>query len=388
MASPQRPDQSRRSRGPRRPDSVDRRIARSRKGWDPKQRRLILGFGLIVLLLVAGVIIGGWYTQFYSPPRVKAAVVNDTLFTQGDLVKRVRMIQAAQGYESTNIDVSTILRVLYNPEIDASAGPFNLGMVQMEMLRQFAPQYNVTVAPEEVTETIRLTFKPTAEPGQQVSDDQLGREFQERYRTFLNRFRITDADYRRIVEEQIYFVRMMDAIGSEAPTETDHVEVSWLEIPVRPDPSLGDPAKWQDINGIRDRLQKEDFADVAVEFAAAFQHADDNGYVGWVPRGAFPLLDPHLFGSNSQEPLPLNQVSEPIFAGQNYYFIKVTAGPEHRSVETKWRDRLRRVALETWLSNKFDEGSSAGWLEVKYDSEIYAWAAKQLNQTARQLRGQ
>jgi hypothetical protein len=349
---------------------------------------LIIGFGIIVLLLVAGVIIGGWYTQFYSPPRVKAAVVNDTLFTQGDLVKRVRMIQAAQGYESANIDVSTILRVLYNPEIDASAGPFNLGMVQMELLRQFAPQYNVTVEPQEVTDALKVIFEPELEPGQETTPDQLQREYEERYRTFLNRYRINDSDYRRIVEEQIYFVKMMEAIGAEAPTETDHLEVSWIEIPVRPDPSLGDPTKWQDINGIKSRLQKEDFAAVAGEFAAAFKHADDKGYVGWVPRGAFPLLDPHLFGSSTQQPLTINQVSEPIFAGQNYYFVKVLAGPEKRNVEANWKERLKRVALESWLANKFDEGTSSGWLEVKYDSEIYAWAAKQLNQTARQLRGQ
>jgi len=386
MASPQRPEQSRRSgRGPRRPD---RRIVQSRKGWNPKQRRLIIGFGLIVLLLVAGVIIGGWYTKFYSPPRVQAAVVNDTIFTQGDLVKRVRMIQAAQGYESANIDVSTILRVLYNPEIDVSAGPFNLGMVQMELLRQFASQYSVTVEPQEVTDGIRAVFRPEVEPGQQATADQLEREYQERYRTFLNRFRTSDSDYRRIVGEQLYFVKMLQAIGAEAPTEADHVEVSWLEIPVRPDPSLGDPSKFQDINGIKSRLQKEDFTKVAGEFAAAFQHAEDTGYVGWVPRGAFPKLDPHLFGSSSQQALAVNQVSEPIFAGQYYYFVKVSAGPQKRNVESEWKDRLQRVALETWLSNKFDEGTSAGWLKVNYNSEIYSWAAKQLNQTARQKRGQ
>ncbi|MBM3924436.1 MAG: hypothetical protein FJ320_00375 [SAR202 cluster bacterium] len=337
---------------------------------------------------MAGVIIGGWYTKFYSPPRVQAAVVNDTIFTQGDLVKRVRMIQAAQGYESANIDVSTILRVLYNPEIDVSAGPFNLGMVQMELLRQFASQYSVTVEPQEVTDGIRAVFRPEVEPGQQATADQLEREYQERYRTFLNRFRTSDSDYRRIVGEQLYFVKMLQAIGAEAPTEADHVEVSWLEIPVRPDPSLGDPSKFQDINGIKSRLQKEDFTKVAGEFAAAFQHAEDTGYVGWVPRGAFPKLDPHLFGSSSQQALAVNQVSEPIFAGQYYYFVKVSAGPQKRNVESEWKDRLQRVALETWLSNKFDEGTSAGWLKVNYNSEIYSWAAKQLNQTARQKRGQ
>ena len=86
-----------------------------------------------------------WYLNFYLPPRVEAAVVNETKFDQGDLVKRVRMIQAATGYSETNITLTDVLRILYNPDLDVSAGQFYLGMVQFELLIQASVEFNVKI---------------------------------------------------------------------------------------------------------------------------------------------------------------------------------------------------------------------------------------------------
>ena len=63
-------------------------------------------------------------------------------------------------------------------------------------------------------------------------------------------------------------------------------------------------------------------------------------------------------------------------------------GPDVRQVEAKWTERLKDIALQTWLEDKFEEGTSEEWVRVKYDSRIYAWAAEQLRQTAEQKRGQ
>jgi hypothetical protein len=390
MASSQRggrPPRTGRRGGPQ--ESDDRRIRRVREQSSPAKKWIALIFLGIGLLAIAGVAVAYWYTQLYRPPNVEAAVVNDTRFSQGDLVKRVRMIQAGQGYTGAFVDLTSILRVLYNPDIEITSGPFTLGWVQMELLKQGAPEYGVEVTEDIIDETIQFIFCPTPAPGEIVTEDQQERECMEQYESYLNRNRISDADFRRIMEERLYFFDMREAIGANVATEEEHLEVSWIRTPVRPDPSLGDPTRWQDLGAIVERLEKEEFEAVAYEFSPAFdsRYTDSTGYVGWLPKGAFPRLDPHLFGDDEFEPLEIGEISDPWESSGYMYFMKVTDGPEVRAVEEKWTDRLKDIALQSWLEDRFEVGTSEEWVRVKYDSKIYAWAAEQLRQTAQQKRG-
>ena len=389
MASPQR--RGRRG-GPSEAD--DRRIRRVRQQSSLTKNRLALAFLTIGLLVIAGVAVAYWYTQLYRPPRVEAAVVNDVRFNQGDLVKRVRMIQAGQGYTGAFVDLTSILRVLYNPDIEITSGPFGLGWVQMELLKQSGPEYGVVLTENDIDETIRAIFTPDPTPGEIVTEDQQEREFRERYASYLNFNRISEADFRRLIEERLYFYEMREAIGAGVPPEEEHLEVYWLRTPVRPDPAMGDPARYQDLQLIADRLEEEDFEAVAYEYSPVFdqRYTEPNGYVGWLPRGAFPNLDAQLFGGERfgrvMEPLEHGVISDPWESSGFMYFMKVVDGPEVREVEPKWAERLKDIALQTWLEKKFEEGTSEEWVRVKYDSRIYAWAAEQLRQTAEQKRGQ
>ena len=366
----------------------DRRIRLARQEGELNRRRLGFIFGGLVLLVITGITVGLWYTQFYSPPRIKAAVINETRFSQGDLVKRVRMIQATQGYSGTLVGLTEILRVLYNPDIDVSAGPFTLGMVQMELLKQGGAEYGIEITDKDLDDTIEKIFSPELQPGQIAAEDQQEREYKEQYQSYLNFNRITDSDFRRLTEEQLYFFDMRNALGANVPTEEEHLEVYWLRTPLRPDPALGDPAKWQDLTAIQDRLENEEFEAVAQEYSTAFRFADPTGYVGWIPKGAFPKLDPHLFGDEENEPLPIGEISQPWESGGYLHFMKVVNGPETQEVMIQWSERLKDIALQSWLEERFEQGTSEGWVEVKYDSKIYAWAAEQLRQTAQQKRGE
>jgi hypothetical protein len=366
----------------------DRRIRLHQLEKQSARKRLILVFGATVLIIISGLIMLGWYIQYYSPPRVKAAVVNDMRFSQGDLVKRVRMIQATQDYRGeSGTGFTDILRVLYNNDIDVSLGPFNLGMVQMELLKQGASEYGINVTEKDIDRAIRALFTPNIPEGQEVTEDQLEREYQENYHSYLNFNRITEDDYRRLAEEQLYFYRMRAALSAGIPEMSEHVEVSWISLPTRPDPSWGAREKFTNVDQVEARLQNEDFDDVALEFAVAFQYADTTGYVGWVPKGAFPGLDLMMFGGPDVVPIPHNETSPAIANSGIYYFVRVLDGPKDLKNSERWVERLKDVALETWLNHRFDKGTSEGWVEVKYDSKIYAWATEQLWQTAQQHRG-
>ena len=373
----------------RRPEVTGRRMRLARQEGDPRRRRLVVIFGAVVLLVIAGLVIGGWYQYFYAPPRVKAADINDTRFTQGDLVQRVRMIQAAQGYSGPSPTLNEIFTCFMNPYLSVRAGPCTVGIVQMELLRQGAPEYDVQVTDVEIDAAVRSIFTPRVPAGQEATPEQIEREFRENYLSFINRNRISDADYRQLVEGEIYLVKMREVLAADVPTETDHVEVSWIRLPLSPDPILGDPTKWTNAHGVRERLETEDFEAVAQEYALAFEYADPNGYLGWVPKGTFPGLDKALFGDEEQDPLALDEISRPVLnrSGNYRYLIKLINGPQVRPVEERWTGKLKDVALEDWLIDRFAQGTSEGWIELKYDSEIYAWAAEQLRQTAEQRRG-
>ena len=164
-------------------------------------------------------------------------------------------------------------------------------------------------------------------------------------------------------------------------------------VPLIPGPNIPEPDKFQDIPEIVRRLREEPFQDVAPDFAydvsgeALYEFAEPTGYVGWMPKGAFPRLDKYIFGSEEITALPLNQISNPIDSSQHYYILKVTDGPETRLVEERWQDHRKNIALQEWIKERFEIGTDEGWISVSYNSKLYAWAQKQVNDTSKQRRG-
>lgn len=374
-------------------EATDRRIRRVNSSRDPRKRRLVIGVGLFILLIIAGLIIGGWYKYYFSPPRTTLAHVNDVKFNQADVVQRARMIQAGQDFGGAHVGLMEIMRVLWNDDVNVSSGPFTLGMVQMEMLKQAAPEFGVYVTEEEIDLFLESVFTPSVPEGQEVSKDQIERERKELYQVYLNRNRLTDKQFRTLMKERFYFFDMREALSAGLSEETEHVEIWWVRVPLIPGPDIPNPDKFQDIPEIRERLEEEGFEAVAPDFAydvtgaPLYEFADSTGYVGWVPKGAFPRLDKYIFGTADISPLPLNHISQPIDSSQHYYILKVTAGPEIRPVEDRWQDRRKDVALQEWIKERFEIGTSEGWIAVSYNSKLYAWAQKQINDTSKQRRG-
>ena len=63
---------------------------------------------------------------------------------------------------------------------------------------------------------------------------------------------------------------------------------------------------------------------------------------------------------------------------------EVTDGPEKQPVSDQWLVKMKGVELGRWLAERFEEGTSEGWVAINFDSKIYEWATKQLRQTAQQ----
>lgn len=347
----------------------DHRIERTNNEGTRRRKKFTIVIGAVVLAVIGGLVGFGFYDAYIAPTKVLAARVGDKTYTQGDLVKRVRLMQSVAA---------------------ATERPFELGrapfevlmdMAEAEVIRRGSPALGVHVSDADVEAQLNQRFRPNAPPGQEVPEGQLEREYQENYNSFLNLNHLSDNDFRQIVEEQIYRSLLRQKLGEQVPSNTEQVEVNWIKILSASDVPAG--ATPPNPNVIIERLEKEDFRIVAREFNADTIFSNRDGYVGWVPKGSFPDLDPIFFGDGESAPIPHDQISRPIFSSDNsIYILKVVEGPEVREVSALMREQMKNVALDLWLQQQQVIGTSEGWWEVKFNSDIYAWVIDQVRQAA------
>ena len=367
-AAPSSPDAPRRRRGGRagRRGASDRETAVTRARRNRRERRrqliaVIVGAALILTIL-AVVAVGVWQ-QYILPPRIMAGQVRDVRFTMGDLVERIRVLQGINRYEGGRVDFSRV--------------PFQLltDLLHAEILRQAAPGLDISVTEDDVEAEIRNRFRPEPAPGEEVDDAQLDAEYRSDYIGFLTQVNLDDDDYRRIVAERLQqrelFTRMLATLPAEAP----QVELQAIGIGVNSDAVP---------EAVRERLQLgEDFAAVAREINGS------DGSIGWVPEGAFPEFDPYLFGAVNEETgersdplLAPEEISDPIYADETIFLIRIAGGPETRAVEPPMQFQLAGALVQQWKDDQLAQGSEEGWVKINFDSNRYAWVTDQVRITA------
>ena len=205
-------------------------------------------------------------------------------------------------------------------------------LVNVEILRQAASDLGVQPSEEGVEEALRRQFEPTAPEGQEVDPGQLDREFRNNYQTFLTATGLTDSKYRVIVEEDLTEFGLFLKLGQEVENSQEHVEVRWIRLPIDPN-EAGASGLLPD--QVAQRLEVEPFDVVAREVSRSAGYSDASGNVGWVPRGAFPNLDPLLFGDEERGTVALKpgETSSPFYARDGIFIVQMLAGPEERDVE-------------------------------------------------------
>ena len=155
----------------------------------------------------------------------------------------------------------------------------------------------------------------------------------------------------------------------------EQVEVEWIRL------EFDGPVQADDV---KVRLDSEDFRDVAAEVGRSGGFADSDGYVGWVPKGAFPDFDKLLFPMDkASAPLNVGGISDPQFTGEDGIFIiHKLSGLEERELSPLMRYKLTMEMVEGWQETQLTQGSHDGWLEINFDSDRYAWVADQVRLTA------
>ena len=333
------------------------------------RRYLSIGVGAFLLAIIFGVVIFGYAWEFYRPPRVWAGSVNNVEFTMGDLVQRIRVLQGVNRYEGGRVDLSTV--------------PFEYlqNLIDAEILRQAAPQLGIDPTDEDIETEIRAKFLPALTGGQEADPGQLEREFRNNYQTFLTATGLTEAEYQVIVGEELTEAGLLFLMWERIEGPQEHVEVQWIRLPIEPSQTgIGTLQPEQ----VSQRLEVESFATVAREVSLSAGYADQDGYVGWVPKGAFPELDPLIFGDPEDGTAALNpgEVSRALYAIDGIYIINKLAGPESREVDERMRLKLASELVEDWKNDALQEGLDADSVKMHFNSTLYAWVGKQVFVTA------
>ena len=187
----------------------------------PPRRRLAIGIAVVFLLGIAAVVGFGYYDKFVAPTKVLAARVGKTRYSQGDLVDRMRVLQADARAEGQPFDLGRT--------------PFEVldKMSEAEVIRRFASEYSVQVTDDDIELGLLLRFFPRVPEGQESVSGQVEQEYKDTYQRFLNESHISDKAYRQIVEETVYRSRLRAALGELVPTATEQVEVHWIRVQPR-----------------------------------------------------------------------------------------------------------------------------------------------------------
>ncbi|MCI0797175.1 MAG: hypothetical protein J4O06_00205 [Chloroflexi bacterium] len=348
----------RRARGRRLRQEVDRRES-SRASRERRHQRTAITIGVGLLLLIFGIVSFGFYQEFYRPPRVWAGSVRDVEFTMGELVQRIRVLQGLSG------------------QVDLSIVPFEYlrNLLDAEVLRQAGAGLGISVTEGDVDQAAKDQFLPQKPEGQESDPGQLEQEYRNNLQIFLARTNLTEAEYRVILREQLALRRLALLLGLGIDDTQEQVEVEWIRLELN---SRVDAAE------VRNRLDNEDFARVAGEVNTAARYAQPGGYVGWVPKGAFPSLDATLFGDEekNQEALELGEFSRPIFTQDGVYIIHKISGLTEQDISDVMRFKLNTELVRKWQDDQQLAGSNEGWLRMNFNSKLYAWVADQVRLSA------
>jgi len=317
-----------------------------------KKQRVAVIFIAVFMLLILGVVSFGYISTFVLPPRKLVVRVDDTRYTMGDMIKILRMMQLGSEFFGQRMDLSTV--------------PFQipLSLAQNEIIARNAPRYSLQVTDAEIDQEIRSRLLPAPDPSQQVPQEQLDKEFKERYKQYINAIRLSEKEYRTVVKADIFRTKMTEVIGQDIPKIAPQVHVFGI--------SLGQSSA--NYNILKTKFKDgTPWAQLVKEFNQDATLAQQKGDVGWFPQGIDPTLDELFFNT-----LKVGEISEALTesgGGQNNTVVyMVSEKVDARPIDDNNMQALKNKALQSWLDDQWDKFD----IETHFTSDDYAWVAKQL----------
>ncbi|MBM2826231.1 MAG: putative post-translocation molecular chaperone [Dehalococcoidia bacterium] len=329
---------------------------RQRRNRAPEVKRgprvsLLLGIAIVILVLLA---VPGlsYYNVFVAPAREPVARVNDTVFTMGYYLQRLR-----------TLDRDTIST---GGTLDLATQPFSLlaTIQNEELMRQGSPRYGVFVSDDEVEKAMRERILPPPGEKEEINPQELERNFQARFKQRLREMGVSAEEYRKGIRAQLLTEKMKERLSDRVPAVVEHAHVYGI---------LLDRNSWDKAGQLKKSLDAgERFQTVARENSTDEESRSLGGDLGWIPKGAKgPLFDEVVF---SIEP---DKVSDPLDTAEGIWIVMVGERDQARKVEGKARELLRARAVEAWL----EEERKANLVEQYFDSRSYQYVVEKLKES-------
>ena len=323
---------------------------------------MVLLGGLAAILLILAIPAYGYYDTFISPPKEWIVQVNHKTYTQGDLVQLLRMYQRS---------------AVPGEDFNLGSLPFQLinTLTENELVRQGAPREGINITNAQIDAETRLRFLGDT-TGTTTPADQLERDFQEKYRGYLNLIKRSEERYRELVEYDLYREFLREHLGQRVERVQPQVHLYSIEIPPVDDPlRLAEEIRTEYVRGAPfDELVKRD------DLAQTSEAVRKGGEIGWVPRRILPDIDVLLFDDLEEkklsDPIPSFNAEE---GTTTYTVYLISAKAEAREVEDNHYEILKTRVLQDWINEERKNNN----VDTRFDSNRYEWVITQLRRSNR-----
>ena len=340
---------------------VDRRRLAAQLPEDQRRRRR-LAFVIISisLLIVTAIVVVGYVMIFVLPPKQLVVRVGDVSYTRGDMVKLLRLRQATLQATGQNIsnsdDVFEALQLI----------------VENEIITQAAPRLGISVTNEQVDAQIRNVMSPSEAESLGKTEAQIDREFEERYRQYLNLTQVSKDEHRALVRRSILRELVRQFIGDSVPAVDEQVYLHRMTLSGFDEIDIMQ-TKFKDavaIDNSPDFLRVL-FKSLAREFSSDPGTLQTGGELGWQPQGVLEDYDRRFF---ELEPGELSEPVANLDNPQEFHFFMLSERSESRPLSEVNQDILKTRALQTWLN----EERANHDIYAVFNSEIYGWVFEEL----------
>jgi len=402
--------------------------------WQQQKRRqrIILGLGIFVIVVVIGVMVGGWYISQYRPLHQTVIRVNDAEFDMNYYIKMLKYYGKDQSTEYMYGVADDVVKIIE----------------RNELVRQGAMKLGITVSDSEVDDELKNRDPPLSKDYRDlVRTEILASELRDEYfgkqvpvsagqRHIMVMFLESDSqatEVRARLEGGEDFTEVANELSLDSLSKAKKGDLGWhpesmfnillgTSTPVEYafdsevgvlSPPLCDKEKlkgvgyWlievleregdsdeahvqvillgseQEAQQVKSRLESgEDFAALAKELSQSEWSKEKGGDLDWLTEGMMsPAFDEFAFNTE----LELNTLSEPVHDDMvitkgGYWLVKVLDKDDNKQISDDDRDLLETKALDDWVSALWDdpENKVNDYLESKDKLDAVERAAKQL----------
>ena len=306
--------------------SASQETGSRRRVSDRRAQRILYGVIAVVAIALAGLLASGWYLNSYRIPRKVVAEFEGVGIQLREVVPYSALTAPAVGSLNPNAGLSALVR---NAILERRSGE-----IQAE------------VTPADVDAEIVRQFEPPPEGEDAEPPASLSEEGRDALREFLDVFSVSDAEHRAWIAGELRAEAARDYFVAQSAETAEQLYVEWIVA-----------ASSQQADDAIERVESgEEFAEVAAELHLNQGLGDEDGALGWTPRGAFPAdLERLIFADD----LPQGELQGPHTTTIGNVVFRVTDGPSEQPVSEEMRQLLGQGAFQQWL----DERSA----EVAYD---------------------